>query len=297
MLNLSILQRHLILLVLFALCMQSCDSGTEPKPDPLTITFILVNASYMEAKDGSIDLTVTGGTAPYGFLWSTGATTEDILDLAAGTYTVIVTDAEQGQITDSVKITEPDNIGRVTDIDGNVYKTVKIGTQWWMAENLKVTRDPQGNPINSFLYNDDPDNESTLGRLYTWDVAMDSSTYAGARGIAPSGWHIPTFVEWDKLIGFLGGKDVAGGPMKQTGFTNWASPNTGASNSSGFAALGAGEKEGNRYQFLKTIAIFWSSNKVAEYAYYYYLSHDNTEVVRRTWQRDLAYSVRCIKNN
>jgi len=82
--------------------------------------------------------------------------------------------------------------GTVHDIDGNVYKTVKIGNQWWMAENLRVTRNPQGKPIKGYYYMDDPLTYGKYGLLYTWNTAMDGSFKENAQGIAPDGWHIPS---------------------------------------------------------------------------------------------------------
>jgi len=116
--------------------------------------------------------------------------------------------------------------GTVTDIDGNIYKTVKIGTQWWMAENLKVTKYRNGNLIPNVTnmtqwdnlttgayctYNHDATNVTNYGRLYNWYAANDS------RNIAPAGWHVPSDVELTTLITNLGGEDFAGGKMKETG--------------------------------------------------------------------------------
>jgi len=96
--------------------------------------------------------------------------------------------------------------GTVCDIDGNVYKTVKIGNQWWMAENLRVTRNPKGQLIQSYFYNDDQSSYGKYGRLYTWDVAMDNISQENAQGIAPGGWHIPSALEWEELVKTLGGE-------------------------------------------------------------------------------------------
>ena len=80
--------------------------------------------------------------------------------------------------------------GTVRDIDGNVYKTVKIGNQWWLAENLKVTRNPQGKPIKGYYYMDGPLTYGKYGLLYIWNIARDGSFKENAQGIAPDGWHI-----------------------------------------------------------------------------------------------------------
>jgi uncharacterized protein (TIGR02145 family) len=135
----------------------------------------------------------------------------------------------------------------LTDIDGNVYKTVQIGTQVWMAENLKTTKynDSTLIPlvtnasawINDTIgaycwYHDTVAYGNTYGALYNW--------YAVNTGkLAPKGWHVPTDSEWEVLGNYLGGDAVAGGPLKETG-TYWPRPNTGATNSSGFSALPGG---------------------------------------------------------
>jgi uncharacterized protein (TIGR02145 family) len=140
----------------------------------------------------------------------------------------------------------------VTDVEGNVYNTVTIGNQTWMKENLKVTKYRDGTAIGTttasipndssskyqWAYNGAESNVSTYGRLYTWYAATDS------RGVCPSGWHLPTNAEWTTLITYLG-ESVAGGKMKEAGTTHWISPNTGATNSSGFTALPGGYRNGS----------------------------------------------------
>jgi len=137
----------------------------------------------------------------------------------------------------------------VTDIDGNCYRTVTIGTQVWMAENLKVTHDCNGEAIPNVTdgatwagltagayceYNNDVNNVATYGRLNNWYAVADS------RNISPAGWHVASDAEWQTLSIFLGGDAIAGGKMKETGTTHWYSPNTGATNESGFSALPGG---------------------------------------------------------
>ena len=129
----------------------------------------------------------------------------------------------------------------VTDYDGNVYQTVQIGEQLWMAENLKVTHYNNGDPIThitnngdwgSFdegqygIYDNDPSNADTYGNLYNWAVVDDD------RGVCSEGWHFPSDDEWTVLTDYLGGASVAGGKMKETGLEHWNSPNTGATNES-----------------------------------------------------------------
>ncbi len=137
----------------------------------------------------------------------------------------------------------------VTDIDGNVYHFITIGNQVWMAENLKVTHYSNGDPIpciqdsaawfNSSSgaycnYNNSEINSVTFGRIYNWYVIGDS------RNICPAGWHVPVWQEWNELIDYLGGNSIAGGKLKTAGTECWSSPNTGATNSSGFNGLPGG---------------------------------------------------------
>jgi len=136
----------------------------------------------------------------------------------------------------------------VTDVDGNVYSTVAIGTQVWMAENLRTTKYRNGNIIGTTtnaVYLDTPDlnypsfqwvafTDASYGRLYTWYAIADS------RKVCPVGWHVPAYYEWNVLGSYLGGDEIAGGKMKETGTTHWLNPNTSATNSSGFKALPGG---------------------------------------------------------
>jgi uncharacterized protein (TIGR02145 family) len=187
--------------------------------------------------------------------------------------------------------------GAVIDIDGNVYKTVKIGDQWWMAENLRVTKNRKGHPIRSYCYNDDESYCEKYGRLYTWEVAMedaaeetdwdpdiDDSPENENRGIAPEGWHIPTEADWDNLVKTLGGeKKVAemirvGGP---TGFD---------------AHLSGGADLMGKYLYLNKYAMFWSSTAPDEdRAYHMGISSEGK------WEKFPAYKearihIRCIKD-
>ncbi|MDF1546838.1 MAG: fibrobacter succinogenes major paralogous domain-containing protein [Bacteroidales bacterium] len=139
--------------------------------------------------------------------------------------------------------------GTVTDADGNVYKTVKIGTQTWMAENLKTTKYRNGDAIPEVTgitewgdlttgaycnYDNNAANAATYGRLYNWYAVNES------RNLAPTGWHVATYEDWETLTNYLGGFDVAGGKLKETGTAHWESPNEGATDEVGFKALPGG---------------------------------------------------------
>lgn len=272
---------------------------TQPVPEPIVITAQIQNA-YGNNKDGIVFLNVAGGVAPYKYKWPDGSTEEKRKDLAAGDYSIQVTDNLGTIKTESVKVGKFET-GTVTDIDGNVYKTLKIGEQWWMIENLRVKRDPKGNPIESYVYGNDEANAAKYGRLYNWNTAMDSSTTEGAQGIAPDGWHIPTEAEWLELINKFGGLTSAGAKLKTMDDLFWSNPNSGATNESGFCSLGAGEKAGAhenyRFQFQKQFSVTWSSKQInAQYARYYIMHFDKTIVTVYDFFKDYGYSVRCIKN-
>jgi uncharacterized protein (TIGR02145 family) len=204
---------------------------------------------------------------------------------------------------------DPDpNSSTLTDIDGNVYQTVKIGDQVWMVENLKTTRYRNGDSIPNVLestywiflnsgaycnYNNDTAFVETYGRLYNWYAAIDP------RNIAPEGWHVPSNDEWITLINFLEGDSLAGGKMKEKGTSHWRSPNTGATNESGFKALPGGTRIDN-YGFgdLGTGCLFWStSEKSSLSAYHWTLSYNNPISLNASNPKTLGMSVRCVRDN
>jgi len=193
--------------------------------------------------------------------------------------------------------------GTVTDIDGNTYATIQIGTQTWMAENLKTTRYNDGTAIPNVTdrgiwgglttgawcnYDNNASNNSTYGKLYNW--------YAVNTGkLAPAGWHVPSEAEWQTLNNYFG-NSVAAGEMKTT--TLWNSPNTGATNSSGFTALPAGYRADNGIFFeIGVSGDFWSStvtttgNARIRYLYYEYPNVLGLNFVFRS-----GCSVRCVRD-
>lgn len=195
----------------------------------------------------------------------------------------------------------------VTDIDGNIYTTVKIGTQEWMVENLKTTRYNDGSSIplvTDFAawgnlispgycwYNNDVSNKSSYGALYNW-----FSVNTGK--LAPTGWHVPSNAEWTTLTNFLGGENGAGGKLKETGTTHWNAPNTGATNETGFTALPGGWRgdNGNFYN-LNANAFLWSStNYNTTTAWWRILYYDyNMVYPYEDGSYVLGFSVRCIKD-
>ena len=148
------------------------------------------------------------------------------------------------------------NLGKdsVADCEGNYYHIVKIGDQYWFKENLKTKHFSNCDTIPDgryqddlgpywFVYNDDMSNANTYGLLYTQGVALDE------RNICPPGWHVSTSEDWTELEEYLGGSDVAGGKLKEAGTLHWSSPNTGATNETGFTALPGGIKRLNSGEY------------------------------------------------
>ncbi len=208
--------------------------------------------------------------------------------------------------------------GTMTDIDGNVYKTVKIGDQWWIAENLKVTHYRNGDPIPNLIdntewaetmsgaycyYNNDISNAEDYGALYNWFVLSDS------RNIAPEGWHIPTDKEWKKLELFLGISksevddwgsrgNYEGGKLKETGSAYWNSYNTGATNESGFSARPGGcriDLAGD-FKDMGKFALYWSATETSDYyAWSRRLSYNNAEVYRNYFNKRRGFSIRLVR--
>ncbi len=194
---------------------------------------------------------------------------------------------------------------RIKDIDGNVYDTVVIGTQVWMVQNLKTTHYNDGSAIPTGLsdidwssttdgayaiYDNNAVNDTIYGKLYNW--------YAVNTGkLAPAGWHVPSDSELITLTTYLGGLYIAGGALKAT--TLWSSPNTGATNSSGFTALPAGTRFNNgSFTTMGEDCAFWSSTEFdSNDAYFHSLSFAQPSISRFTYGSKISgFSIRCVRD-
>jgi uncharacterized protein (TIGR02145 family) len=199
--------------------------------------------------------------------------------------------------------------GTITDQDGNIYKTVTIGTQIWMAENLRTTKYNDGIAIplvtdgttwrnlstGGYCNYDNItniDTVATYGRLYNW-YAVNTNK------LAPIGWHVPTDTEWEILTYYLNGELVAGGKLKETGIVHWISPNAGATNETGFTALSGGYRLAINGMFdsIGESNHWWSvtegSDSTAWYRGVYYLGND---VYRYAHYKQSGFSVRCLRD-
>jgi uncharacterized protein (TIGR02145 family) len=194
--------------------------------------------------------------------------------------------------------------GSVTDIDGNVYKTITIGTQKWMGENLKTTKYSDGSNIpecyNGLSWSNQTtgvycwcNNEvnSIYGALYNGYTVMDS------RNLCPTGWHVPTDAEWTTLANYLGGASVAGGKLKETGFAHWLWPNTDATNEIGFDALPGGDRfpDGTFY-YIKKYGFFWTSTLDDGFLVVHYTLYDWSNIFKNAYYQKHGFSVRCMKD-
>ena len=206
-------------------------------------------------------------------------------------YTTLFTDVPAESKTEWFDFTD------CTDADSNHYPVVRICNQTWMARNLNVGRlSFSQSDIPAFekhCYNDRVSNCNIYGGLYTWNMMMYHDTTSGSRGICPDGWHIPTLAEWNILIGCLGGLNAAG-KLKETDTIHWQSPNTGASNTSGFSALPGGEWDAHNgvSNSLGIEGFYWTSTQFySPMAYYKAMMYNTTNVYS-----DVYLKTDCIKN-
>jgi len=200
--------------------------------------------------------------------------------------------------------------GTMTDQEGNIYKTITIGTQTWMAENLRTTKYRNGDSIPNitdnyawprltsgaycnYQHRNNPDSIATYGRLYNAYAASD------IRNIAPEGWHVPTDEEFTVLTTFLGGGSVAGGKMKETGTSHWIIQNEGATNESGFTALPAGYRAHSDEIFtdLHFASSYWSNTLIeTDFAANHLLYNYSDDCVSSTYYMWGGFSIRLIKD-
>jgi uncharacterized protein (TIGR02145 family) len=208
----------------------------------------------------------------------------------AGVYTVSLLTYNMDGSSDITKksyITITYKTGTFTDTrDNRVYKTIVLGDQTWMAENLDY------NMTNSWYYDGDATANKDYGRLYNYDAALLA---------APAGWHLPSQADWVELIKFLGSDDysITGSYMKEKGTAHWTSPNVGDSNSIGFNGLPGGFKpEVGNYGDKGLKGYFWSADPISDQsAYYYYLSNNDGAFRKGNIYKLSGLSIRCVKDN
>ena len=300
---------------------------TDPVEVPTLTTTAVTEITRTTASSGG-NITDDGGGAvtSRGVCWSTSTnpTTADSHTTdgeGTGTFTSILTGLIQATTyyvrayatnsagtaygNQEVYTTPP---GSVTDADGNVYQTIAIGTQTWMVANLKTTKYNNGtdippvtdntewinleSPGYCWYDNDEASYKDTYGALYNW--------YAVNTGmLCPDGWHVPTDSEWTALEDYLGGWEEAGGKLKETGTAHWNSPNTGASNESGFTALPGGVRNHTTgiFESIGLYGDWWSETEIdINTSWFRDLSYSSISVEKIIGHKEYGFSIRCIKD-
>ena len=209
-----------------------------------------------------------------------------------GEYSVKLTAYSKSQKKEDIKVVtifveKAKDTGSFIDVrDGKTYNTVKIGHQWWMAENLAYK--PSSGTY--WAYNNDTTYVPVYGYLYDYNTGIAS---------CPDGWHMPEDDEWIELFMYLGG-EFAGGKLKEAGNVHWNYPNEGVTNSSGFTALPAGLwcTYCLEFESLGDYAFFWSASNGGSStgAYYWFLENTSTYIDHSGDTRDFGFCVRCIKD-
>jgi len=302
-------------------------AGCKKENFPTVITAGVSNITKTTAQSGgNITSEGSGTVIERGVCWSTDLT-PDISDsktkdgAGAGTFSSLVTGLKAGTIyylRAYASNSEGTGYGMalsfttdspLTDVEGNTYNTVDIGRQSWMAENLKTTKynDNTNIPIITdkttwaslstagycWYNNDLTTNKPSYGALYNW-YAITSQK------LCPTGWHIPSTSEWSTLTDYLGGESIAGGKLKETGTLHWQSPNTGATNETGFTALPGGIRMSDgTFNLFGQYGIWWS-NSVDPFLYlpiFRIMTYETTGATNAGGNdQNAGYSVRCIKD-
>jgi uncharacterized protein (TIGR02145 family) len=327
-----------IMLLIFPTCSKDNPADSTIKVPVLTTTSVSAITQTTARSGGTIIWDGGASVTARGICWSTNAnptvansTTSESAAISAfaGSMTGLNADTPyyvRAYATNSAgtgygntqSFTTLASIYMATDIDGNIYHTVTLGTQVWMADNLKVTHYRYGNAIpkategttwaslttGAFCeYNNDVGNAAAYGRLYNWYAVINSHS------IAPAGWHMPSDAEWKQLEMYLGmsqaeadligwrGTDE-GGKLKEGGYAHWNSPNTGATNESGFSGLPGGYRDyDGDYVHIGNVAYFWSATE--DYTYHPLvraLFYCYSEVGRYSYYKQSGFSVRCVKD-
>lgn len=172
----------------------------------------------------------------------------------------------------------------VRDIDGNTYPVIRAGRYFWMAENLKVTHDPQGNDLTYYKIENPYMDSCHYGFLYSWLTATDSSEAPGEQGICPEGWHLPTDAEWDSLVEWAGGITLAGVVLKKQGPCNF-----------GVLMAGNFNPVQGKYFYFGEEAYFWTSSAYSPTtSWMRHFGYEIRNINRSTVARHYGFSIRCV---
>ena len=209
-----------------------------------------------------------------------------------------------------------EGIHELVDLDGNIYTTVIIGSQEWIAQNLKVTQYSNRTTIPYLTlngdwiadvsgaycwYNNDIGYKTPYGSLYNWYAVINvhGLAYLERGGVQETGWRIPTDDDWQDLVDFAGGNPVAGGKLKEVGITHWATPNNGATNEYGFTSLPAGERNGitGVFNVIYNFVSYWTSDAVdANYSWANQMFYTSVIVQHESGYKKSGGSVRLVRD-
>jgi uncharacterized protein (TIGR02145 family) len=306
----------------------SASTAVTPATVPSAPTAAVATAGNSSASVAFVAPTNNGGSAITGYTVtsspsniSVSGTTSpiNVTGLTNGTsytFTVVATNSVGSSVASTVSSAVIPfflcGTNTVSDIDGNAYNTVLIGTQCWTKENLKTSRYRNGGLIPNVTdgtawinlttgawsyYNNDVSNNAIYGKLYNWYTTLGDT-------LCPTGWGVPTDAEWTILTTYLGGESVAGGKMKSVGTAYWNTPNTGATNESGFSALPGGYRNNfggsfsGSFSNIRIDAFFWSATEnVSSHAWLRNLFNDYGDVDRNhDFNKSVGASVRCLRD-
>ena len=319
---------HLSVPLLVIFCLLLLVIACRNKPEQISVSTIEArNITQSGAvAGGQVSATRPASVVSKGICWSTGSSpsVKDNTEKSGGgtgDYFITITGLRPGaeyfakafavRLSDTIygniiSFTTP-GFGSLTDIDGNEYNTVTIGSQTWMAENLATEKYNDGSLIS--IVTDSVKWASLSTPAVCW-YNNDKETYRPAYGalyngfimnsgkICPKGWHVPTDAEWDILASSIGGESVAGGRMKDAGTSRWVRPNNGATNLSNFTALPAGLRYSDgKFRDLGFGAYWWSSTLYSDSrAYFRFIFHEDGAIYRFDNLRTNGFSVRCLKD-
>ena len=282
---------------------KASDSSSSDK-SPSSSSAVKTSSSSRDGKSNSSDEEISSSSSVVSSNSSSSSVVPTV-SVASPCKTETEDNCEYGSLTD--------------DRDGQTYKTVKIGEQWWMAENLNYAYtdvpfkySSYTSDSTSWCYDNDAANCAKYGRLYTWAAAMDSvgpwstngmrcgynikcSPTNPVRGICPEGWHLPDTTEWNALFDAVGGQVIAGIMLKST--EGWKNNGNGLDNF-GFSALPAGDRNNyGGFNYEGNYATFWSSTEnISGRAYYMRLNYLNDGAYLNLNYKSNGFSVRCLKD-
>lgn len=324
----NIKQKTIIVLVAVGLisCVYSCKKPSAPTVTTKSVTEVTVSSAKSGGNvtsDGGEEVTVRG------VCWSTSnnpTTADDKVISGSGTgeFTCDLTglddntqyfvrayavNSEGAAYGDVIPFTTA-KASTVTDMDGNIYTLLNIGTQVWMGENLRTTKFRDGSVIPLVTDNEEWSNLTTAGlswynndqetfgniygALYNWFAVTD------AKGLCPTGFHVATDDDWAVLIATAGGDAIAGGKLKEQGTDHWTSPNSGATDNYSFRALPAGRRSNDgSYFYIGTNTRWWSSTEYELnniYAWSIGVAYDEEAIDKDYRLKEYGMSVRCVRD-